>query len=79
MFFGEGAGTTDVVGMLVCEKQGGYILRFTPDMFQSFFENARPNTNVDQDASLLTFDIDGVALAAAGEYGKLKNGPPLPF
>jgi hypothetical protein len=45
-------------------------------MFQSLFEDTRSETNVDQDARLFAFDIYGVALTAAGEYGKLKNGPP---
>jgi len=46
-------------------------------MLQAFFEDARSNAEVDKDARLFAFDIDGVALTAAGEYGKLKNGPPL--
>jgi hypothetical protein len=46
-------------------------------VFQAFFEDTRPDADIDQDARLLAFDIDGVALTAAGEYGKLKNGFPL--
>ena len=73
MLFGEGAGAADMIGMFVGEKQGGDILRFAPDMLQPFFKNARADTDVDQDARLFAFDINSVALTAAGEYGKLKN------
>jgi len=76
VFFGEGSGAADVVGMFVGKKQGGDLLRLAADMFQAFFENTRSDTNIDQDAGLFAFDIDGVALTAAGEYGKLKNSPP---
>ena len=73
MFFGEGAGAADMVGMFVGEKQGGDLLRLPPDMFQAFFEDARSDADVDQYARLLAFDIDGVAFTATGEYRKLKN------
>ncbi len=68
-----------MVGMFMGEKQCGDILRLTPDMLQTFFEEVRAEADINQDARLLAFDIDGVALTAAGEYGKLKNGPPLPL
>ena len=42
-------------------------------MLQAFLEDARTDTDIDQDARLFTFDIDGVALTAAGEYGKFEN------
>lgn len=74
VFFGEGSRAADMIGMFVGEKQGGNILRFAPDMFQPLFEDARSEADINQDACLLAFDIDGVALTAAGEYGKLKNG-----
>ena len=66
-----------MVGMFMGEKQGGDVLRLAMDMRQAFFEDARSDAEVDQDARLWAFDINGVALTAAGEYGKLKNGPPL--
>lgn len=78
MLFGEGTGTADMVGMFVGEKQSRHILRFATDMLQPFFEDARPNADIDQDAGLFAFDINGVTFTAAGKYGKLKNGPP-PF
>jgi hypothetical protein len=62
--------------MFVGEKQSRYILRLTTDTFQPFFENTRSDADIDQDAGLLAFNVDGVALTAAGEYGKLKNDPP---
>jgi hypothetical protein len=77
VLFGEGAGAADMVGMFVGEKQGGHILRFTLDMLQAFFEDARADTDVDQDACLFAFDINSVALTAAGEYGKFENGSDL--
>jgi hypothetical protein len=77
MLFGEGAGAADMVGMFVGEKQGGHILRFALYMLQAFFEDARTDTDIDQDARLFAFDINGVALATAGEYGKFKNGCDL--
>jgi len=42
-------------------------------MFQPFFQDARSDTDIDQDARLFAFDINGVALTTAGKYGKLKN------
>ena len=76
MFFGESPGSTDMIGMFVSEKQSGDLLRLTPDMFQAFLENARSDTDINQDARLFTFNIDGVTFTTTGEYGKLKNGPP---
>lgn len=76
MFFGEGARAADMVGMFVGEEQGGNILRLALDMLQPLFKDARPDADVDQDARLFAFDINGVTLTAAGKYGKLKNGPP---
>jgi hypothetical protein len=73
VLLGEGSRAADMVGMFVGEKQGGYILRLPPDMLQPFFEDARADADIDQDARLFAFDIDGVALTAAGQYGKLKN------
>jgi len=46
-------------------------------MLQPFFEDTRSDADIDQDARLFALNINGVALTAAGEYGKLKNGPPL--
>lgn len=77
MLFSEGTGTTYMIGMFVGEEQGGYILWFSLDMFQTLFENARTNTNINQNACLFAFNIDGVAFTTTGEYGKLKNSPPL--
>jgi hypothetical protein len=48
-------------------------------MLQAFFENAWAESDIDQDACLFAFDIDGIALTAAGEYRKLKNGFPLSY
>jgi hypothetical protein len=59
--------------MFVGEKQSCNVLRLAPDMLQPFFEDARSDADVDQDARLFAFDINSVALTAAGEYGKLKN------
>jgi hypothetical protein len=78
VFLGEGSGAADMVEMFMGEKQRGDILRLAPDMLQAFFENARSDAEVDQDARLLAFDVYGIALTAAGEYGKLKNGSDLP-
>ena len=63
-----------MVGMFVSEKQRGDILRLAPDMRQALFQHARTETDIDQDTGFAAFDVDGVALTAAGEYGKLKNG-----
>jgi hypothetical protein len=79
VFLGEGSGAADMVGMFVGEKQSGHVLRLAVDMFQAFFQNARADTDIDQDARLFAFDIDGIALTAAGEYRKLKNGFPLSY
>ena len=76
MLFGESSGAADMVGMFVGEKQGGNLLRLPTDMFQTFFEDARSDTDINQDACLFAFDINSVALATAGEYGKLKNNIP---
>jgi len=76
VLFGEGTGAAYMVGMFVGEKQCGDILRFATDMFQPFFEDARSNTDINQDACLFTFNINGVTFTTAGKYGKLKNGPP---
>ena len=78
VFLGEGSGAADMVGMFMGEKQRGNVLRLALNMLQAFFEDARSDAEVDQDARLWAFDIDGVALTAAGEYGKLKNGSDLP-
>jgi hypothetical protein len=48
-------------------------------MFQPLFEDARSDTDVDQDACLFAFDINSVALTAAGEYRKLKNNSFLSY
>jgi hypothetical protein len=40
-------------------------------------EDARADTDIDQDARLFAFDINRVALTAAGEYGKFENGSDL--
>jgi hypothetical protein len=63
--------------MFVGEKQGGHVLRLALDMLQAFFEDARADTDIDQDARLLAFDIDGVAFTAAGKYGKFENSCDL--
>jgi len=65
VFLGECSGAADMVGMFVGQKQGGHILRLTPDMFQAFFEDARTDADVDQNTCLLTFDINSVAFTAA--------------
>lgn len=77
MFFGECACAADMVGMFVSEKQGGHILRLALDMLQAFFEDARADTDIDQDTCLFAFDINSVALTAAGKYGKVENGSDL--
>ena len=74
VFFGESARAADMVGMFMGEEQGGNILRLALDMLQPFFKDARPDADVDQDTRLFAFNINGVALTAAGKYGKLKNG-----
>ena len=79
MLFGESSGTADMVGMFVGEKQSRHILRLAPDMFQPLFKNARSDTDIDQDARLFTFDIDGIAFTTASEYGKFKNDLLLLF
>ena len=70
VFFGESSGAADMVGMFVGEKQSGNVLRLALDMLQAFFENTRSKADIDQDARLFAFDVYGVALTAAGEYGK---------
>jgi hypothetical protein len=68
VLFSEGSRAADMVGVFVRQKQGTDILRFTPDMFQTLFENARADTNIDQDTCLAAFDIDGVAFTTASKY-----------
>jgi hypothetical protein len=77
VIFGESSRAADMIGMFVGEKQRGDILRLAVDMLQAFFKDARAEADIDQNACLAAFDINGVALTAAGEYRKLKNSSPL--
>ena len=77
VLFSEGSRAADMIGMFVRQKQGADILRFALDMFKAFFQNTRADTNIDQDACLAAFDIDGIAFTTTGKYGKFENDSDL--